>query len=44
MDYKNMTDDEFFSLIEERYGKEWSPKDLDSELYKEYVRRISTGV
>ena len=42
----NMSDSEFFSEIEMIYGKDWTPADLDpeSELYREYIQRISTGV
>lgn len=42
----NMSDSEFFSEIEMKYGKDWTPSDLDpeSELYREYIKRISTGV
>ena len=46
MDYDSMTDDEFFAVIEEKYGKEWIPEDLkqDNELYSEYMKRVATGV
>ncbi|MBQ6480002.1 MAG: hypothetical protein IJI45_02680 [Anaerolineaceae bacterium] len=45
MDYSKLTDEELFAEIEKTYGKEWTPKDLnpESELFKEYVKRISTG-
>ena len=41
--YENMTDDEFFALIEEKYGKDWTPQELDGELAEEYGRRIESG-
>ena len=41
-----MTEDEFFSMIEEKYGEEWTPDDIkqDKEIYSEYLKRVSTGV
>ena len=41
-----MTDDELIAEIERIYGEGWTPKDLDpeSELFKEYTKRVSTGV
>lgn len=46
MNYESMTDDELISLIEKEYGKDWTPKDIDpkSELFKEYTKRVSTGI
>ena len=43
--YEDMTDDEFFALIEREYGKDWTPEDLDpeSELCEEYARRATQG-
>lgn len=43
--YASMTDEELFALIEERYGENWQPVDLeaDKELYAEYIARIETG-
>ena len=46
MDYAKLTDEELYAEIERLYGTNWNPKDLDpgSELFKEYVKRISTGI
>ena len=46
MDYSKMTDEEFFAEMEKLYGKDWDPKDLDpeSEIFREYIKRISTGI
>lgn len=46
MDYAKLTDEELDAEIERIYGEDWNPKDIDpgSELFKEYVKRISTGV
>ena len=46
MDYTKMTDDELLAEIERIYGKDWNPKDInpESELFREYVKRISTGI
>ena len=43
--YEKMTDEEIFALIEEQYGKDWKPEDLDpsSELCEEYIRRVTQG-
>ena len=43
--YEQMTDEEFFALIEELYGKDWKPEDLDPEspLCEEYIRRVTQG-
>ena len=45
MDYEKMTDDELFAEIERLYGKDWTLDDInhESELYKEYVKRVATG-
>ena len=46
MNYEAMTDEELFAEIERIYGKDWNPKNIDpeSELFKEYVKRVSTGI
>ena len=45
MGYQNMTDEEFFAMLDKNYGEDWTPEQLktDPELYEEYNRRISTG-
>ena len=46
MDYSKMTDDEFFTLIEKKYGSNWELDEIrkDDSLYSEYIKRVSTGV
>lgn len=43
--YENLTDEELFALIEEQYGPDWKPEDLDyeSELAIEYANRVTQG-
>lgn len=45
MDYARMTDAELWDEIERIYGEDWTAEqmDQDSELFKEYIKRIATG-
>ena len=43
--YEKLTDEELLALIEEQYGKDWKPEELDpeSELCEEYIKRVTQG-
>ena len=41
-----MTNEEFFTMLDEKFGEDWTPSQIEStpELYDEYNKRIATGI
>lgn len=46
MDLENLSEDELYDMITEKYGEGWRLKDVDATdpIVEEFIKRIATGV